>query len=656
MDVDGEDLHGLVLNAAFKAMISNPTKVLVNTEDNMELSLNRNILILFSPVLRDILSTVPCCTIPTMYLPDISTKTIIRLRDILNKGISSDFWDLKESGEVLEAASALGIDMQRLHYGEEVLSSSSGEVLVNVDNIGNKSKHTRRTFDEKKFEGKQIVLVRNVKNPISSKSVEPRNTDASNISTEEITNPNVATAATDKVQSVEDNVRISKKSPSKSSGVYTALSKAVNDVQVKEEVAATDEFNGSEEPMEQVGPTNPVVPVSLPELGMTADTEDLKNQCEKCKKAFASLLLLRYHYCFHFRGILKKQFANMFHDNKCLECYKIFANPGRLLLHIGVQHDKINDILKSKGITELPPFSATAAALGGDEASVNTGNIHQPSPVVASDDDTTEKVSKSQEIASLRDIKNIPLISTQPEPSNLPAVENVSTPCNTSITPKNVSTPCNTSITPRPSNASLNESSSAVTSNASSVTPPANISDLNIFDSTTECNYELECQVCDQKLKTISLLEQHCCRHFMKELQDQYSSLMDGLKCNICYNSFKQKHSLLLHIGCKHGKINDILRQKKFAALPCPVTNTSSAAMQKQLVQIKKERMDVKADKFSDMRSEMMEDETPSEASTALLNETPPGPASEESTPGFSTTLDEILKKYKFKTGSSEDN
>eukprot|EP00092_Neocalanus_flemingeri_P037533 GFUD01040868.1.p1 GENE.GFUD01040868.1~~GFUD01040868.1.p1 ORF type:complete len:645 (-),score=162.92 GFUD01040868.1:46-1980(-) len=644
MDVDGEDLHGLVLNSAFKAMISNPTKVLVNTGDNMELSLNRNILILFSPVLRDILSTVPCCTIPTMYLPDISTKTIIRLRDILNKGISSDFWDLKESGEVLEAASALGIDMQRLHYGEEVVSSSSGEVLVNVENIGNKSKHTRRTFDEKKSEGKEIVLVRNAgaKTPTSSKPVDPRNTDASIITAEEITNPSVATAATEKGQ-VEDNIRTSKKSPSKTSGDYPALPKAVNNVQVKEEVAATDEFNGSEEPMEQVGPTNPDIPVSLPELGMTADTEDLKNQCEKCKKAFASLLLLRYHYCSHFRGILKKKFANMFHDNKCLECYKIFANPGRLLLHIGVQHDKINDILKSKGITVLPPFSATAAALGGDEASVNTGNIQQSSPVVASDDDTTEKASKSQEIAPLRDIKNIPLISTQPEPSNLPAVENVSTPCNTSNTP-------------RPSNASLNESSSAVTSNASSVTPPANTSDVNIFDSTTECNYELECQVCDQKLKTISLLEQHCCRHFMKELQDQYSSLMDGLKCNICYNSFKQKHSLLLHIGCKHGKINDILRQKKFAALPCPVTNTSSAAMQKQLIQIKKERMDVKGDKFSDMRSEMMDDETPSEASTALLNETPPGPASEESTPGFSTTLDEILKKYKFTTGSSEHN
>ena len=138
----------------------------------------------------------------------------------------------------------------------------------------------------------------------------------------------------------------------------------------------------------------------------------------------------------------------------------------------------------------------------------------------------------------------------------------------------------------------------------------------------------------------------------MKDLQDQYSSLMDGLKCNICYNSFKQKHSLLLHIGCKHGKINDILRQKNYAALPCPVTNTTSAAMQKQLVQIKKERMesvDMKEEHFNSVRNEMALERPASEASTDLLNETPPVP---EEIAAPMPTLDEILKKYKFSAGS----
>ena len=93
MEVDStEDLHGIVLDSAFKAMISNPSKVLVNTGDNMELTLNKNVLILFSPIVRNILFSVPCCTTPTIYLPDVSTTTIIRLRDIHNKGINEDFW------------------------------------------------------------------------------------------------------------------------------------------------------------------------------------------------------------------------------------------------------------------------------------------------------------------------------------------------------------------------------------------------------------------------------------------------------------------------------------------------------------------------------------------------------------------------------------
>ena len=105
----------------------------------------------------------------------------------------------------------------------------------------------------------------------------------------------------------------------------------------------------------------------------------------------------------------------------------------------------------------------------------------------------------------------------------------------------------------------------------------------------------------------------------MKELQEQYVALMDGLRCTLCNNVFKQKHSLLLHIGCKHGKVNDILKQKGFAALPCPVNATSNAAMQKQLIQIKKEKMETVKDEEVEQKG--------------------------------NSTLDAILKKYHFTAG-----
>ena len=140
---------------------------------------------------------------------------------------------------------------------------------------------------------------------------------------------------------------------------------------------------------------------------------------------------------------------------------------------------------------------------------------------------------------------------------------------------------------------------------------------------TTPCNYDLACEVCSQKQRTIQLLEQHCCRHFMKELQEQNAALMDGMRCTLCNNVFKQKHSLLLHIGCKHGKVNDILKQKGFAALPCPVNVTNNAAMQKQLIQIKKEKAD-------EVKDEGREGEQPA------------------------NSLEAILKKYKFTTGAGD--
>ena len=147
-----------------------------------------------------------------------------------------------------------------------------------------------------------------------------------------------------------------------------------------------------------------------------------------------------------------------------------------------------------------------------------------------------------------KDVKNIPLYGSQ-------SANPVGGPV--SSTPA-AETSNSNSISTSALNATTTQIPTTVT--GAPTAPIETNSSFDKSDPTLECNYELECQVCDQKLKTISLLEQHCCRHFMKELQDHYSSLMDGLKCNVCYSIFKQKHSLLSHIGCKHGKINDILR------------------------------------------------------------------------------------------------
>ena len=156
----------------------------------------------------------------------------------------------------------------------------------------------------------------------------------------------------------------------------------------------------------------------------------------------------------------------------------------------------------------------------------------------------------------------------------------------------------------------------------------------------------------------------------MKELAEQFSSLMDDLRCSLCNTVFKQKHKLLLHIGCKHGKINDILKKKGFAVLPAPVLSTTNHAMQKQLVkvsdyflpkldlklyfffQIKKERLDKESEGAGDVDLDFGKEEASQAKSRHLSSSSTASNTSQASSvpafnPGpFSTELSEILKKY----------
>ena len=57
--------------------------------------------------------------------------------------------------------------------------------------------------------------------------------------------------------------------------------------------------------------------------------------------------------------------------------------------------------------------------------------------------------------------------------------------------------------------------------------------------------------------------------HIRVELEREAQDLMEGFQCKVCDTTFKAKAPLLQHIGCKHGKVNDILRGKGYKVLPC---------------------------------------------------------------------------------------
>jgi len=560
------DLHGVVLTQAFDSLLLSNSRVLVVTSDKRQLSLSHPILLLFSPLLRSALASVRDSMVPTIVLPEVSSTTLMQLEDLLTSG-KSTFPSLADCRAVLEASSLLGIPISSLATGDQ------GPALK--INLGRQPELEASLFHAERRRRK-VVLV--------SEDLGARGEQSTQ-------HQPMETGATNKGREL--------RKASSQPAPNPAPQKSVQPVQVKQEPVAEEEVNTSGKqalPGESQGSTFNQHVEAEASLGL--NSAEAKNKCEKCYKGFPSLTLLRYHYCSHFRGLLKKKYAELFEDNKCLICQKTFANSGRLLLHIGVQHDKINEILKSKGLRVLPPFMTT---------------VSTPDSAVVSKTEPMESETTKDEPSML----DIPTNTTKT--TIKPAVEPAPMIIHSRTTISPIITPTSTFSTPAvPTNPT--PPAGPPTSRPASPAPPSAPPQENSQQDSTSCNYDLECEVCSQKQRSIQLLEQHCCRHFMKELQEQYDALMDGLKCTLCNNVFKQKHSLLLHIGCKHGKVNDILKQKGFAALPCPVNATNNAAMQKQLIQIKKERMETVKDEGVEQKG--------------------------------NSTLDAILKKYKFTTGA----
>lgn len=67
-----------------------------------------------------------------------------------------------------------------------------------------------------------------------------------------------------------------------------------------------------------------------------------------------------------------------------------------------------------------------------------------------------------------------------------------------------------------------------------------------------------QCEVCGATFLATNKLAQHMCAHFMGQLR-ALESLYSDLTCLSCEFAFTTEHALLLHIGLKHRKINEIL-------------------------------------------------------------------------------------------------
>ena len=271
--------------------------------------------------------------------------------------------------------------------------------------------------------------------------------------------------------------------------------------------------------------------------------------CQKCRRYSKSLKSLKAHYIVEHYS---KDLSRWIQGDECLECSKTFGDSTKLLLHLGFAHKKLEDCLARDG-------------LGLDDPVSHTEVRARPVPPASSKSKSKSKSGSRAQRKSPKQ-RNISPGSSQP-----PALTQDS------------------SAEAEPAAAAAEnltlELEAETGPSAGSVESPA-------------CNYSLQCESCKVEVKSDLQLEEHMCRHFAEELDvlvDQFIDSTDdpaGFTCRKCGDFFKRKGRINLHLGCKHGLINQVLRKKNLMVLPSSVNSTYSAAKQKKLRKIKKEKVE----------------------------------------------------------------
>ena len=120
-----------------------------------------------------------------------------------------------------------------------------------------------------------------------------------------------------------------------------------------------------------------------------------------------------------------------------------------------------------------------------------------------------------------------------------------------------------------------NEDSSFVdiTEDTTETAVKANIT--KITDSAEEKSSENEerlCGVCSEDFsrESLSALVLHYCDHFSEHLPYKFRRFYSGNSCSICNKVFSVQASLLSHIGVRHTKINNVLRDFNIPAIHFP--------------------------------------------------------------------------------------
>jgi len=539
--------------AAFDICCSQTKTFLCETGDGGRFQVSRDLLLLFSPSLRELYENLPshpsrADDIPVLMLPDFNAVSVLRLVKLITSGEAEGFRNHFEDKDIIELSKLLNIGIEELHVKGGSQTSSPG------------AQSRAPTFPR----------------PIT---VETTATIVKKEAENEIPNENPE----EQLISNEDG-------------------RQIEETQVNNDTAPTIQ-NGSQLMITFDDEASELHEVAKPKSPIPVKPKKTFN-CGICQhKSYKTANQLLSHYIgTHFAT----EISTFIDNGACKICGKSFEMNGKVELHVGIQHKKIIEILRPKNLW----FGDDAVASRSSpipEATIDNAEVKTPSK-------NGRAKAKKSIINSNNSIKNSPSFKNQEKD-----VIGGTSPVTAKTQDSNSGSKGSCSMS--------NELSGKMFQS------PSPIKMQRISSDNNNCNFDMKCELCGKELKTHNQLEVHMVMHFSKEVESRVNSLMTSdLDCAVCGDSFKKKGHLISHLGAKHGYINEILREKQLSVLPCTVNSTYSAAKQRTLSRIKKEREETTSGGINsneDLRRELMDDHM------SLLNE--------------QATTDRILNKYKDK-------
>jgi len=543
-------------------------KISVFAGDGTNIVLARQILTLFSPYISSLLATIPPCHTTALIAPEFSASALSSIGDILENGFTTTN-SVDVQTEVIDVAKALHIHMLNLESIDD--SISNNEIM---DMLGEKVIEEQNSTPNEQ---------------------ETSNKHSESEATRDMTNDEANTDVPDEEKLLEecgDNI-----------------------IQIENSFSlagANFEFGVMEEEVITLGDAESNNVENETEMKTDDQTQ---HKCKLCNEQVDSLEALLYHYCFHFEQELLLKAAFLSEGKTCIQCKRTFEELDSVfILHFGLFHSKIIDILKEKNIGN---FEISRQNKETENKEVENKELETRNWRLREEVEKVDKIPKRtlsdkphnvrRRIESTGRRNRMPTVSRRKpvdDPARKLRVANaydyllssgVGTKVNraedeTKIVENNIEKKVETTFAKKEVETvviddededmnlvdklmqsteflinsdpvrSLEHTLALLDDDRGSITPSPTPSLVSNTPS------EVICQICGKDVQIYSRLMPHYHGHLASHVKKKFSDLMvfsdDSFKCKVCGNNSKTEMSLVSHISMTHDKLNEILMER----------------------------------------------------------------------------------------------